>query len=713
MGEKNRKTGIDILGDVPWGTHFCQFYHTREDLIDILVPYFKAGLENNEFCMWITSEPFSEKEAKKAMRMAVPNFDRYLKRGQIEIIPYEEWYLKEGKFNLQRVLNGWIEKLDQALAQGYDGLRVTGNTAWLEKRDWRNFAEYEEKINNVIGKYRMIAICSYSLDKCGASEVIDVVSNHQFALIRREGKWEFIESSERKRAQDQVLEHAIVLEAINDVFREALTCETEEELGKTCLAVAEKLTASEFGFLGELNPAGLMDDLAISNPGWDACKMAVSDAKKFIKNMPIRGIDRSTIREGKSRIVNKDEMATHPDRLGTPEGHPQITAFLGVPLKHEGKTIGMIGLGNKESGYDVADKEAVENLSVAIVEALRNKRAEQALKESEERYRDLVEKAGIAILIDDEKGNIKYANKKASELYGYSLKEMRKQSIQSLVHPDDIEIVTKFHKSRVQGKRAPSSYVFRGVKKDGSIRYLELDATQNKKGENITGTRLYIKDVTERKKAEEQIKASLREKEVLLQEVHHRVKNNMQLISSLFNLQSGRIKDKQAFEIFKSSQNRVKSMALIHERLYQSKDLTRVDFAEYSQSLTTHLFSSHGINTNVIKFYINIKDVFLDINTAIPCSLIINELVSNSLKYAFPDDKKGEIKIAMRPLNKNEVELVVSDDGVGIPKEVDFRNTETLGLHLVNILVEDQLHGAIKLDRERGTIFHIRFERKR
>lgn len=122
---------------------------------------------------------------------------------------------------------------------------------------------------------------------------------------------------------------------------------------------------------------------------------------------------------------------------------------------------------------------------------------------------------------------------------------------------------------------------------------------------------------------------------------------------------------------------------------------------------------SYGINTNVVKFYINIKDIFLDINTAIPCSLIINELVSNSLKHAFPDDKKGEIKIAMRPLNKNEVELVVSDDGIGMPKEVDFRSPDSLGLHLVTILVKDQLHGAIKLDRERGAIFHIRFRRKR
>jgi PAS domain S-box-containing protein len=206
MEEKNRKTGIDAVGDAPFGTHFCLFYETKEDLIDVLAPYFKAGLESNEFCMWVTSEPLSEEEAKEAMRRAVPNFDRYVERGQIEIVPYTEWYLKGGAFNLQRVLNGWVEKLNQALAKGYDGMRLTGNTFWLEKRDWKNFADYERDVNDVIGKYRMIALCAYSLEKCGASEVIDVVRNHQFAVVKREGKRELIESSELKRAQGALRE---------------------------------------------------------------------------------------------------------------------------------------------------------------------------------------------------------------------------------------------------------------------------------------------------------------------------------------------------------------------------------------------------------------------------------------------------------------------------------------------------------------------------
>jgi len=195
-----RKTGIEIIGDMPWGTHFCQFYRTPQDLLDTLVPYFKAGLENNEYCMWVTSEPLSVKDAVAALRQAMPDFEHYAAKGSIEILPYSEWYMKDDHFDQARVLNGWIGRLNQALAKGYDGLRLTGNTFWLESSQWQDFKAYENVVNNVIGNYRMIAACTYSLDKCGVSEVIDVVQNHQFALIKREGEWTLIEDSRRKKS---------------------------------------------------------------------------------------------------------------------------------------------------------------------------------------------------------------------------------------------------------------------------------------------------------------------------------------------------------------------------------------------------------------------------------------------------------------------------------------------------------------------------------
>jgi len=199
MDFKVRKTAIDIIGDVPWGTHFCQFYQTKEDLIDILVPYFEAGLEDNEFCMWITSEPLNSEDAKQALKKKVKNLDDYITKGQIEILDYTQWYTKTGGFDADEVLQGWIEKEKQAPEKGFEGLRLSGNTFWLGQNDWKRFTDYEAAVNSVIGQHRILAICTYSLEKCTPLEIIDVVSNHEFALIRRAGKWEIIESAEHEK----------------------------------------------------------------------------------------------------------------------------------------------------------------------------------------------------------------------------------------------------------------------------------------------------------------------------------------------------------------------------------------------------------------------------------------------------------------------------------------------------------------------------------
>jgi len=187
MRESLRKSGIDIIGDVTWGTHFCQFYQTKEDLMEILVPYFKAGLENNELCVWITSRPLEVEEAKEAMKRDVPDIDVYLEKGQMEIIPCSQGYMKEGIFDPDRVANRWVEKIDQVLARGYDGLRATGDNRWLEKEGWDDFVDYEKKVDTIIGKHHVIALCPYYLEMCSTAEIIDVVSNHQFALIKKEG----------------------------------------------------------------------------------------------------------------------------------------------------------------------------------------------------------------------------------------------------------------------------------------------------------------------------------------------------------------------------------------------------------------------------------------------------------------------------------------------------------------------------------------------
>ena len=195
-----RESGIEVIGPVPWGTHFCLFYKTKQDLIDVLVPYFKAGLENNEFCMYVTSEPFDD-DVRARMSEALPEFERYVASGQIEIIPHDNWYLIDGVFDSRRVLSGWMEKLQAALALGFSGLRLTGNTFWLEKAGWKDFLDYEENINVTIGEHSMIALCTYSLDRCNAEDILDVVGTHQFGLSKRDNEWKIIESSGAERSK--------------------------------------------------------------------------------------------------------------------------------------------------------------------------------------------------------------------------------------------------------------------------------------------------------------------------------------------------------------------------------------------------------------------------------------------------------------------------------------------------------------------------------
>jgi two-component sensor histidine kinase len=205
-------------------------------------------------------------------------------------------------------------------------------------------------------------------------------------------------------------------------------------------------------------------------------------------------------------------------------------------------------------------------------------------------------------------------------------------------------------------------------------------------------------------------RASLREKEVLLKEIHHRVKNNLQVVSSLLNLQAHRISDAAGREMFRDSQNRVRSMALIHEKLYQSSNLATIDFGEYIRNLCTFLWRSYGAKATLIALEVQVESVALGIGQAVPCSLILHELLSNALKHAFPGGRPGQITVQLTHCENNRLELIVGDDGIGISVDVIPANATSLGFELVNTLV-NQLNGELWLEREHGTTFHFRFAR--
>src|ERR1700680_783827 len=199
-----RKTGIGVVGDVPWGSHFFMFYETKEDLLDTLVPYFKDGLESGELCLWVVSEPLTKEEARKALRKAVPEFEHYLADRSIEIVGGRRFYFSGNDPDLQRVIRTWAAKTDYAVTRGYAGLRVSANTAWLEGKDWKAFSDYENEVNNSISRWRMTALCTYPLAGSTAAEILDVTRTHQFAIARRNRGWEVVETSELKQAKSQI-----------------------------------------------------------------------------------------------------------------------------------------------------------------------------------------------------------------------------------------------------------------------------------------------------------------------------------------------------------------------------------------------------------------------------------------------------------------------------------------------------------------------------
>ena len=200
-----QKAGVDVIGDmVGWGTHFCLFYETKKDLLDASISYCKAGLEKDEYCLWIVAEPLTIAEATLALKEAVPHVDRHIADSSLEIMSARDWFLQGGAFDGKRVRETMYEKLTRVSARGYPGVRVTGDTTWLTKKDWAHYCEIEESINEVIGDQRLSVLCTFPLAACGAFEILDTVRTHQFALTRRHETWEVIETAGLKRAKDEI-----------------------------------------------------------------------------------------------------------------------------------------------------------------------------------------------------------------------------------------------------------------------------------------------------------------------------------------------------------------------------------------------------------------------------------------------------------------------------------------------------------------------------
>jgi PAS domain S-box-containing protein len=515
MGCKHlRKTGIEFLGDCPWGTHFCQFYQTKEDLIEILVPYFKAGLENNEFCMWITSEPLGAEDAERALKKKAKDLDNYIKKGQIEILDFSQWYTRSGRFDSDQVLRGWVEKEQKALEKGFDGLRLTGNTFWLEKEDWKAFKNYEATVNSVIGNYRMLAICGYSLAKCTASEIIDVVSNHQFALVRRKGKLEIIESTEHKKMEEEL---QLKTHKLGEQVKEL-----------NCFYGIANLV----GRIGISLDGILQGIVELIPPAWQypeitSVRICIGDQQFKTQNF------KDTIWKQASDIT------IHNKKVGTLE----ICYLEEKPQNDEGPFL-------------AEERKLINAIAERLGRILERKHVQEVLEVSEKKFKDLVEITTDWVWEVDKDGLYTYASPKVRDLLGYEPWEVVGRTPFELMPEKEAEKIGKFFKEKAADKQPFYGLENINRHKNGHLVVLETSGIPlfDEKGQ-LKGYRGIDRDITEHKRVEKVLQVERDKLNDILDSIQDGVyivnqENDIQYINPVLQKEFGPVKGNKCYEYF-------------------------------------------------------------------------------------------------------------------------------------------------------------------
>jgi PAS domain S-box-containing protein len=474
MDNDLRRSGIEAVGKIPWGTHLCQFYETSQDLMETIVPYFQEGLAAGELCVWIASAPLQVDQATAVLRAAIPDLDKYINRGQMEILDFSQWCIRSGRFSPDEALQSWAIKLDAALKQGYEGLRLTVNTFLLEKVDWDDFSVYEREMNSIIGRHRMLAICTYPLEKFNALNILDVFAGHQFALVKRSGRWEIIKGDSHSRQN-------IVLNSINRIYEIGAQCKTLEDLGKACLDIIESVIDSKFGFIGEIDQDGLLHVLASSDHSFG-----------------IRGLFGKVIQDGKTLLANDPKSYT--DSVGMPDGHPPLTAFLGVPFIYEGTVTGMIGVANGEGGYRSEDRETLEELTPTILKMIMRKRADLA-REHSDALRGILDAVKESIWLSDAEGKILMGNLTAMRRIGKPPQEVIGKHFGMLMDPE-LAGPRMERLKRVVESGQPIQF----EDERGGIQFLHSFYPVKDEDGRIYQVAAFSSDITERKQSEENLR---------------------------------------------------------------------------------------------------------------------------------------------------------------------------------------------------------------
>jgi PAS domain S-box-containing protein len=444
----------------------------------------------------------------------------------------------------------------------------------------------------------------------------------------------------------------------------------------------------------------------LSDPARFASFRSHSDRLRF---PPDQGLPARVLASGESRWTpdfSADKEFPHRQEVKD----ARLAAGYAFPVKWGGKAAAVFVFFSERTGDPSAPcRETLEAIGVQLERVAERERAERSLRHSEQRFRSVTQTANDAIVSYDAAGVLTGWNRGAKTIFGFDEGDIIGRSLARIV-PDSSPSAASpagFPRDFLTDT-AGKTLEFAGLRKDGGVFPIEVSvASWESDGKAFFAA--VMRDVTRRKNTEDTLTASLREKEAMLQEIHHRVKNNLQIISSLLRLQSEKIQDPALRAVFLESQNRVRSMAIIHECLYQSPDLARMDFSDYVEKLTDSLLRTYGVPAEKRTLRLDVDKGPLSLDVAIPCGLIITELVSNALKYAYPEGQEGDVFVGFRVLPEYRYELTVADRGVGLKGPVNFETTDSLGLRLVHILTK-QLRGRIFVANGVGARFTVTFK---
>jgi PAS domain S-box-containing protein len=745
--EKLRYTGIETIGYVPWGSHFSQLYNTKHDLIDVLVPYFQAGLLNNEACMCITLDDAGERVMKEALSKVMLDFDNYIKMGQMKFMSYKDIYLENNKVKVNKLIDTWINLYDNALSEGYEGLRISGDESWVETSQWSEFIKYEKELDSIISKYKVIALCTYSLSNCRASDVIDIIQSHQSMLVRRDLEWVLLESSTTKETKEE-LRNAKRLYAVLSKINHAIIRIKDTNLlfEEACRIVVEDGLCS-VAWIGTVDKQTKEIKTAIQ---WGFEEAETREIERNFRALPIKSYKfiYDTIMSGKYSVCNYV--------LETSKGFfwhdvylkHNIKSFASFPLIKDGEAFAVMNLYSKEYSFiNDEDVELLNQLCADIafaVETLEKeklrKRMEEELRQSEERYRMIFELSPEAIFVYSNL-EIGYVNPAGLRLLGAkTAEELIGKKLLDFIHKDYHNLVLTRKEALRRGHGALPFVEEKFVKLDGTV--IEVEAAASNYPEKDKHAMVsVVRDITERKKLEQMRKTSeenmrllneAREYDKLRTEffanISHELRTPINVILSaiqLLNIYMSKDDfeqnhDKLVKYIFTMQQNCYRLLRLVSNII----DITKIDAGFFELQLANQdIVSIVEDITLSVSEYIEHKGITLVFDTEIEekriaCDAdkierVMLNLLSNSIKFT---KEGGKISVNIF-YNEDKITISVKDDGIGIPKEelgyvferfqqVDksLRRSHEgsgIGLSIVKSLVE--LHeGTIRVESEYG-----------